>query len=118
MIDTTANPSRPAADPGEHRDGATSHDGGAVRASGDYGPDGLYRHGPQRARPALVWLIGGALAAKDAHKDDGVLAPAPHVARQQTAARKADRLRVLARHARFLAAVRGESVGRNRSRAA
>jgi hypothetical protein len=110
----TANPSRPAATPGEHDSGAPSHEAGAALVSRsesrEYGPDGLVWYGPQRARPALVWLIADVVGAPPA--------PIPSVARAQQSARKSERRRILARHARFLAAIAGDAVGRNRGRAA
>ena len=80
---------------------------GHIRQGPDYAADGLYRHGPQRAHPCLARLMG------ETH--DAPPAPAPHVARIQQRARLSEKRRILARHERFLAAVRGEPVGRNRS---
>jgi hypothetical protein len=96
---------------GQDNEGAPAEPAGALRTSGrDYGADGLFRHGPQLAQPHWVRLIADAV--------NPPAAPSPMMARAQQSARKSERRRILARHARFLAAIAGDAVGRNRGRAA
>jgi hypothetical protein len=77
-----------------------------ARVASDYGADGLFRFGPQLAQPHWVRLIADAV--------NPPAAPSPMMARAQQSARKSERKRILARHARFLAAIAGDAVGRNR----
>ena len=64
----------------------------------DYGPDGLFRDGPQRTRPRFVpWMVSPP--AK------GPTAPPPNVAREQAAGKRRHARALLERQRRFLAAI-------------
>ena len=82
---------------------------GPILQGSDRNSEGHFLPGPVRAHPITARLLGDS--------NDAPPAPAPHVARAQQRARVAEKRRVFARHARFLAAVAGDKVGRNRSAA-
>ena len=64
----------------------------------DYGEDGLFRYGPQRARPSYVSMASAQSAPPPA--------PAPVVARAQTALRRQRARDLVERQQRFLDAIR------------
>lgn len=65
----------------------------------EYGPDGLYRYGPQMRRSPLAYLIGSSEHAPPA--------PTPEVARGQQRLKKKRARTALERQRRFLEAIRG-----------